>query len=126
MDAIPQAGAIPTRDGKFLLITSSRGRWIFPKGWVEADETPGQTARKEALEEAGVRGELSREPIGTYTYEKWGRTLEVTMYLLRVVVEETEWRERGDRKRRWCTYEEAMDLIEDAGLRALLRIAAAS
>lgn len=124
MDVIAQAGAIPHRDGKVLLITSSRGRWIFPKGFVEEGETAGQTARKEAAEEAGVRGELSHEPVGSYVYEKWGRTLEVRVYLLRVIDDLSDWPDRGKRERRWCRPAEALGLIEDAGLRGLMERAA--
>ena len=66
-----QAGALPYAivEGRmaFLLITSRRsGKWIFPKGIIEPNMTPWESAALEAVEEAGVTGDISSEPIGSY------------------------------------------------------------
>ena len=49
-----QACAIPYRQRKgkleFCLITSSKGHWSFPKGFVELGESLRQAALKEAFE----------------------------------------------------------------------------
>ena len=70
MTELLQAGAVPFRKKgsqlEFLLVTSHRGRWIFPKGIVEPGETAEQTALKEVQEEAGIRGVLLPEPVGEY------------------------------------------------------------
>ena len=56
---------------QFLLITSrGTGRWILPKGWPIADQSPGQTVQTEAWEEAGVTGVVDERPIGIYSYIK--------------------------------------------------------
>ena len=72
-----QSGVVPYRwlEGRLevLLITSlRRGRWIIPKGIVEPDMTPAESAAMEAFEEAGVKGRVGTEPIGEYTVNKWG------------------------------------------------------
>ena len=68
-----QSGVIPVYKGKVVLITA-RGsqRWITPKGSVEWELSAQDSAAKEALEEAGIKGQVFPEEIGTYTYEKMG------------------------------------------------------
>jgi len=39
---------------RFLLIKDSYGKWTFPKGHVEKDETTEQAALRETAEEAGI------------------------------------------------------------------------
>jgi ADP-ribose pyrophosphatase YjhB (NUDIX family) len=55
-------GAIPEHDGKILLcrraIEPRYGYWTLPAGFMENDETTGQAALRETLEEAGARIEL--------------------------------------------------------------------
>ena len=71
-----QAGVIAYRivDAKVqvLLITSrDTGRWIIPKGNIDAGATPAKAAQREAYEEAGVKGTItSLLPLGFYTYFK--------------------------------------------------------
>lgn len=56
---IHSCGVIPVRHDqgtlRYLLIQHRHGRhWGFPKGHVDADETPEQTARRELREETGI------------------------------------------------------------------------
>ena len=55
-------GAIPAWEGKLLLcrraIEPRYGYWTLPAGFMENDETAGQAAQRETLEEAGARIEL--------------------------------------------------------------------
>jgi ADP-ribose pyrophosphatase YjhB (NUDIX family) len=55
-------GAIPEYEGKVLLcrraIEPRYGYWTLPAGFMENDETAGQAATRETLEEAGARIEL--------------------------------------------------------------------
>jgi ADP-ribose pyrophosphatase YjhB (NUDIX family) len=55
-------GTIPERDGKILLcrraIEPRYGYWTLPAGFLENDETTGQGAQRETMEEAGARIEL--------------------------------------------------------------------
>ena len=122
-----QAGAVPFRERdderEFLLVTSHRGRWIFPKGLVEPGETPEETALKEVEEEAGVRGVILPGVLGEYEDRKWQRELSVRMFLLEYDGECDLWDEGAVRERRWCTYEDALGLIKKAELRRILRLA---
>jgi 8-oxo-dGTP pyrophosphatase MutT (NUDIX family) len=104
-----QAGVIAYRilDGKVqvLLMTSrDTGRWIIPRGNIDAGTTPGEAAEKEAYEEAGVKGTMLRSlPRGTYTYLKKlesgeARPAVIEVYLLRVKERLKKWPEKRERK----------------------------
>jgi 8-oxo-dGTP pyrophosphatase MutT (NUDIX family) len=60
------------QDGEieFLLVRTRKGRWIFPKGGVEAGLTHGESAALEALEEAGAHGRIEEAPFTSYTLKK--------------------------------------------------------
>jgi len=55
-------GAVPEFEGRLLLcrraIEPRYGYWTLPAGFMENDETAGQAALRETLEEAGARIEL--------------------------------------------------------------------
>jgi phosphohistidine phosphatase len=124
-----QSAAIPVRrsaDGvQVLLVTSRSGkRWIVPKGIVEKQLTPAESAAKEAWEEAGVRGALLPGPIGSYRYEKWGGTCTVEVFVLRVEEWADQWPE-PERRRRWAGLEEAAGEVREPDLAALVRTVAA-
>jgi ADP-ribose pyrophosphatase YjhB (NUDIX family) len=55
-------GAVAEHEGRILLcrraIEPRYGYWTLPAGFMENDETPGQAALRETLEEAGARIEL--------------------------------------------------------------------
>jgi 8-oxo-dGTP pyrophosphatase MutT (NUDIX family) len=124
---IPQAAAIPVKDGKVCLVTSSSGkRWVVPKGLIDAGKTAGEMALQEAWEEAGIVGLLESEPVGTYLYPKYGGTCHVTAFLMQVTEVADDWPERSFRERRWVSPAEAVRLIEDEGLRLVLRRALAT
>lgn len=56
-------GAVPEWEGRLLLcrraIEPRYGYWTLPAGFMENDETAGQAALRETLEEAGARVELA-------------------------------------------------------------------
>ena len=58
-----QSAVVPYRlvknEIEVLLITTRKGRWIIPKGIIEPELSAAESAAKEALEEAGVKGEVS-------------------------------------------------------------------
>lgn len=120
-----QAAAIAfRRDGRNFQICLIRRkdskRWGIPKGVVDPGDTHGETALKEAWEEAGLRGRLIGEAIGVYEYEKWETTLRVAVYLLEVLEQQDIWQEAGLRARRWTSFEEAATLLRDHPVRPLL------
>lgn len=121
---VRQAAAVPVRDGRVCLVTSSSGRrWVVPKGQIEPGHTPREAALAEAWEEAGLVGAIDAEPLGSYAYEKLGRELFVLVYRLVVTEVRDEWPERGLRTRVWLPLDDALDRIEEPGLRDLMRVA---
>lgn len=113
---VGQSGVIPYRVVdqaiELLLITSrTNGSWIFPKGLIEPEMSALDSARKEAWEEAGVRGEAAPNALGRYEYAKWGRTCEVNLYLLRVDSIADDWPERQVRVRKWMPLEKAAAVV---------------
>lgn len=110
---------------EILLVTSLRTkRWILPKGWPETGMTLAKAAAREALEEAGVTGEVSSEAIGHYHYikEKAGYALpiRVDIFSLRVTRQRRHWAEKGAREIAWLPAELAAARVEERGLRPLL------
>lgn len=51
---------------EFLLVQTSGGRWIFPKGSAEPGLTHAQAAALEAFEEAGVHGRMEEKSFTQY------------------------------------------------------------
>src|SRR5688572_15970785 len=101
---VRQAAAIPFRNGRVCLVTSSNGkRWVIPKGLIEPGQTAGETALQEAWEEAGLLGALRPEPIGSYRYEKWCGVCHVTVFALDVTEMAQQWPERDLRQRVWLS-----------------------
>jgi 8-oxo-dGTP pyrophosphatase MutT (NUDIX family) len=126
-----QYAALPYRNrpgGLVVLLITSRGsgRWIIPKGWPIAGLSPSQSAAREALEEAGVRGQIGSEPIGTYHYDKrladdTDRDCNVEVFALDVVDQLDSWPEQHQRQREWLGVEEASERVAETELRALIR-----
>lgn len=121
-----QSAVIPYREGaaglEILLITSRKSkRWIVPKGVVELHLSATASAAKEALEEAGVRGEVISEPLGSYRYDKWGGTCTVEVFPLRVEREESDWPERTFRTRRWLPAHEAAEIVDDEPVARMIK-----
>lgn len=128
--AIVQIGALCLRKGKsgqeVLLVKSSRGRWIIPKGWPMDGHTDAETAKIEAWEEAGVqKGKINKISVGGYVTEKRfddGRKVPCHVDVFRIDVKEMtdSYPEADLRKRKWMSAKKAAKKVDDAGLRALL------
>src|SRR5438270_163755 len=118
---IRQAAALPVRNGRVCLVTSSNGkRWVIPKGLIEPGHTAAQTALQEAWEEAGLVGVLDQEPIGTYLYEKWCGPCHVIVFRMQVTEAAQIWPEGDLRQRTWLTSAGALERIDDPGLAELM------
>lgn len=122
-----QSSVIPYRikDGKaeILLVKSSKQKhWVVPKGISEPWLTRQTSAAKEALEEAGVIGEVEEASLGGYTYEKWGAECSVEVYPMQVkqLLSEDEW-EESHRGREWLSPEKAIEYIKQAELKPMIK-----
>ena len=125
MSVRDQAGVIAfrrKRDSVEICLIRSTGRkkWKIPKGFVDPGETAQQAALKEAREEAGLRGHLVGNAIGSYKYSKWSLNLTVTVFLMEVTGEEDEWEESQVRERTWRPLDEAAARLKDHPVRSLL------
>ena len=112
------------RQGKLeVLLISSRKkkRWVIPKGVKEPELSPQASAAKEALEEAGIQGEVSTRPIGSYQYEKWGGTCTVQVHTMAVAKVLDEW-EESYRDREWVSLDEAVARVDEGDLKRILRL----
>lgn len=128
---IVQVGALCLRNKKgvqeVLLVKSSRGRWIVPKGWPMDGLTDREAAKIEAWEEAGVmKGKVSKAPIGGYATEKRfddGRRVPCQVNVYRIDVKDMVKRypEAGMRKRKWMSLKKAAKNVDDLGLKLLLK-----
>jgi 8-oxo-dGTP pyrophosphatase MutT (NUDIX family) len=126
-----QVAALPLRLDEYgiehvLLLTSRETkRWVIPKGWPMKGRKPCEAAAREALEEAGLIGQPSKKPIGTFSYFKRRAAhfdiCRVDVYLLKVEKQLKNWREKDQREIRWCSLNEAAELVQEPGLSALFR-----
>ena len=126
---IAQSAVLPYRtkgkDLEFLLITShGSGRWVLPKGHLEPQMTPKESAVKEAFEEAGVNGKVSQDALGHYTYTKdaepGGLSYRVEVFAMHVNYTLDSWPEVDSRTRQWMTPKRAAASVDEKALRKLL------
>jgi 8-oxo-dGTP pyrophosphatase MutT (NUDIX family) len=124
-----QYAALPYRlEGRLeiMLITSRETRrWVVPKGWPMKGRRPRGTAAREALEEAGITGDIEKQAFGSYAYIKRGLggqrwPCEVKVFPLLVRKERENWRERDQRTRHWFDYRDAAEAVIEPGLRDLI------
>jgi 8-oxo-dGTP pyrophosphatase MutT (NUDIX family) len=108
-------------------VRSGRLAWGLPKGLVEGDERPEETARREVLEETGWAGEIL-EDLGEidYWYVRGGvRVHKVVRFFLMEATEGDEsLRDREMEEVRWFSLEEAPAVVGFEGERATVRRAA--
>jgi ADP-ribose pyrophosphatase YjhB (NUDIX family) len=122
---VRQAAALPYRGDaenlEVLLITSLNSRrWIIPKGNIDKGEAVADAAKREALEEAGVRGRVHGRTERTYSYERDGRKHVVSVLPLEVDALEEQWPDRQKRERHWFSAQEAADRATEEELKELI------
>lgn len=132
------AGCIPVRisgerpeDVSVLLISSRGGKgYCFPKGGWEDDETVEAAAKRETVEEAGVRGCLEEPIVGAFAFSSGkpdttsrhnGKCI-ASIFVMHVEEELEVWPEGHERKRFWCPLAEASDSIRYDWMRQALLV----
>ena len=128
-DQPTQCAALPYRviEGvvEVLLVTPRGGDgWIIPKGKVAAGLGVRRSAHREAVEEAGVHGEIAPTAFGRYRHGGREDGPLVTVFLMRVTRELSSWAEAHQRDRRWVSLGEMPRLVVDPGLAGVMRDAA--
>jgi 8-oxo-dGTP pyrophosphatase MutT (NUDIX family) len=111
---------------RILVLTSREtGRFIVPKGWVKKGKPDCHVAAQEAKQEAGVVGRVMKKPVGRYEY--WKRLSDrfercrVKVFVLRADRQLDAWREKGQRRMAWFLLDDAIDLLDEPGVVAILR-----
>jgi diphosphoinositol-polyphosphate diphosphatase len=89
------------------MVTSSKNRWILPKGNIEAGESALQAALRETLEEAGIHATPDVE-LGTY-YDP-SKEADMTFFLAHFDRHSEHWLESQSRQRRWVPLMEAKQI----------------
>ena len=122
-----QSAVIPYRMQKnrmqiMLIGSSKRNHWVVPKGIHEPVMSAQKSAAREAYEEAGIRGTVSKTMVGKYECTKWGATCEVEVYAMRVreILPDSEW-EETHRGRKWVSTDEALKLIKEQSMRPMIQ-----
>eukprot|EP00210_Caulerpa_lentillifera_P008413 g8025.t1 len=116
-----------------LLVTRRNGEgWVIPKGGWESDEDDVEhAARRETVEEAGVRGVLDDPVLGRFQFQsnKKGNCISkencnccVYVFAMRVVEELDFWPEATVRKRMWFPIKEAHKLCSWQWMRDAIMI----
>ena len=125
-----RVGAIPfiVEDGdvKLLMVTSlTRGRWVFPKGMLKKGEGKLKGCRREAFEEAGIKGKiLSDLPITAVIKSKdksKSDMMVVTYYPMIVTKQTKEWPEKKLRNRQWVPLDEIDQHLRKGDLREVVK-----
>ena len=117
-------GGVVLHDGELLVITP-RGKQVtgFPKGGMNAGESPEQAAEREVREETGIVARV-REPLGdvTYWYRRDGRRVHKTVhfFLCDYVSGSTRDHDHEVDEARWIPLAEARTALSYPGERALI------
>jgi 8-oxo-dGTP pyrophosphatase MutT (NUDIX family) len=111
-----QSGVVPYRkkenELEVLLITSiKKKKWIVPKGYVEFNLTPFESAKKEAYEEAGVMGSNETIELGSYSVKKSMGNQYIKIFSMEVIKVLDDYPEKNLRKRKWYSLKEAAETI---------------
>lgn len=121
-----QSGVVPYRyyqeQWQVLLVTKShKATWSLPKGIVEPGLSAIESAAKEAMEEAGISGEVMTDLLGCYQHKKWGGICDIALYPMQVhgLLDDAAW-ESNKRNRRWFSFSDAIAQVEDDDIKQIL------
>ena len=89
-------------------------------------KAPHAAAAREALEEAGVVGQIGKEPIGSFSHKKLlkeGQVVvcEVHVFPLEVTHQRKTWPEKGKREVQWFSPAEAARTVQEPMLGKIIR-----
>lgn len=110
---------------QIALVTSlETRRWVLPKGNIERGLSARASASMEAYEEAGLEGDVAKNRIGTYEYEKsevkGGGLRQVSVFPMVVSRIRRDWPEKSVRRRKWMTIDDAVSAVDERDLKDLI------
>jgi hypothetical protein len=104
------------QDIELLLIYTSGGRWVLPKGRRAKVETITEAVARMGRQEAGAVGRVDEEPVGTFLYLKHEDNQEQTLTGFLLEVHRTEPVTQTFRNPTWFRLDKALGaLAEDRG-----------
>ncbi|KAL4191949.1 hypothetical protein AMTRI_Chr06g169830 [Amborella trichopoda] len=111
-------GSVVDRLEVLMISSPNRHDLVFPKGGWEDDESVEDAALREALEEAGIRGTIYKEPLGEWEFRSKSKEkccglegfCRGYMYAMKVTEVLESWPEQADRERKWLTIRNAYPL----------------
>lgn len=109
----------PERTMVVLITSRTTRRFIATKGAIKPRESARACAKREALEEAGVIGSVSRKPVAHLT-PVGGEADSIPLYLLTVETLLDDWEERSVRDRMILSPARAALLVDDPVLISVL------
>ncbi|XP_044462754.1 nudix hydrolase 13, mitochondrial-like [Mangifera indica] len=112
-----------------MISTPNRNDLVFPKGGWEDDETIAEAACREAWEEAGVKGIISKNPLGVWEFRSKSSQNSCSneggcrgyMFALEVTEEFQTWPEQANHQRKWLLVEEAFKFCRYDWMRDALK-----
>ncbi len=112
-----QSGVIPYRKTKsgleVLLITSiKKKKWVIPKGYIEFNLSPFESAKKEAIEEAGIIGTNETIELGHFENKKSIGVCHVKVFAMEVIDQLDDYNDKARRQRKWFPLKEAAASIQ--------------
>ncbi|TVU14743.1 hypothetical protein EJB05_38234 [Eragrostis curvula] len=129
------AGCVPYRvaaDGTaqvLMVSTPNRHDLVFPKGGWEDDEDVYEAASREAMEEAGVKGNIDRTALGLWVFRSKSSQADSDsprgackgyIFALEVAEELDEWPEQDTHGRQWVSPADAYRLCRYDWMREAL------
>jgi bis(5'-nucleosidyl)-tetraphosphatase len=102
---------------QYLLLQNQGGYWGFPKGHVEAGESPKETAVREAYEETGIKVNINDLAFSvSYSYEQpidnKMQTKQIVLFPAVVASQKVAIQNSEIRSHEWVTYDKAISLVD--------------
>jgi 8-oxo-dGTP pyrophosphatase MutT (NUDIX family) len=116
----------PDRSARFLLIRDPYDHWGFPKGHLEGEETPAETALRESAEETGLSDLLLHGPIRIidWHFRFRGRYIHKFCHFFLFespAADVVPQLDEGITDHRWLAMNEALDLLSYDNARGVLK-----
>ena len=116
-------GCVIVENDKVLLILQQNDAyWGFPKGHVENGETETQTAKREVKEEVGLDVEIDENKRYVTNYIVRNEIDKTSVFYVATTIGGELVKQDSEIKEvKWCTFEEALELLTFDNLKEVLR-----